>query len=146
MPLLIDGHNLISRLPDIDLSDPDDEVKLVRRLRQYCYRERRRATVVFDGGPPGGLERDLSNERVRVIFARDADAAIRQQIHRARDRRGLLVVSSDRAVQEAARALGARPVDAEAFAVELMAVRHPPKKEKPERVTEVDEWLRLFGA
>jgi len=35
MPLLIDGHNLIGQIPDISLSDPDDEAKLVLLLRRY---------------------------------------------------------------------------------------------------------------
>ncbi len=47
MPLLIDGHNLIGRLPDLRLDDPDDEAKLVARLRTYCARTRKRITAVF---------------------------------------------------------------------------------------------------
>ena len=35
MPILIDGHNLIAKLPDLRLDDPDDEAKLVARLRAY---------------------------------------------------------------------------------------------------------------
>ena len=38
MPLLIDGHNLIGHLPDLSLSDPRDEVKLVARLQAYAAR------------------------------------------------------------------------------------------------------------
>ena len=62
MPLLIDGHNLIGRgqLPGLRLDDPDDEAKLVTRLRAYCARARKRATVVFDRGLPGGRH---SNQR-----------------------------------------------------------------------------------
>ena len=54
MPLLIDGHNLIGQMPDIDLADPDEESKLVHRLKRYCRQHNRRATVVFDAGLPGG--------------------------------------------------------------------------------------------
>ena len=54
MPILIDGHNLIGRLPDLRLDDPDDEAKLVLRLRAYAARTRKRITVVFDQGLPGG--------------------------------------------------------------------------------------------
>jgi len=33
MPYLIDGHNLIAQMPGFSLSDPDDEARLVLRLR-----------------------------------------------------------------------------------------------------------------
>ena len=60
MPLLIDGHNLIGRLPDLRLDDPQDEAKLVARLRVYHARTGKRVTVVFDRGLPGGRSRELS--------------------------------------------------------------------------------------
>ena len=39
MPFLIDGHNLIGRMPGISLDDPDDEARLVAQLRAFCARE-----------------------------------------------------------------------------------------------------------
>ena len=69
MPFLIDGHNVIAALPDIDLEDPHDEAKLVLKLRAWTGRERRKAIVVFDGGIPGGYSRTLSTVSVRVVFA-----------------------------------------------------------------------------
>lgn len=144
MPLLIDGHNLIARLPDMHLADPDDEAKLVQRVRRYCFRRRRRATIVFDGKAPGGGFPALPRDPVQVVFSQDADALIRQRIRQTRDRRGLLVVSSDREVQATAKRLGARPVDAEAFAAELMTLRSSPAGEKPEPSDEVETWLHLF--
>ena len=57
MPFLIDGHNVIAALPDIELEDPHDEAKLVFKLRAWTGRERRKAIVVFDGGVPGGYSR-----------------------------------------------------------------------------------------
>ena len=148
MPLLIDGHNLIARMPDIDLADADDEAELVRRLRQYCRRQRRRATVVFDAGLPGGRDPGLSGACVEVVFASihsDADAVLRQRIHQAPDPRGLLVVSSDRAVQDAARRRGARIVPAEDMVKELSADDpSDAEDEKPVPNEGTDEWLRLF--
>jgi predicted RNA-binding protein with PIN domain len=149
MPLLIDGHNLIGRLPDLSLEDPDDEALLVQRLRRYCLRHRRRATVVFDAGLPGGAALDLSAPPVEVVFSSPsstADAVIRERIQRARDPRGLLVVSSDRSVQEAARLRGARVEAAEDFAARLDQPS-PPQAQEGERTLsedEVMEWLEVF--
>ncbi len=53
MPLLIDGHNLIGHSPDLSLSDPNDEAKLIARLRRYVARTDRQVTVVFDTNPTG---------------------------------------------------------------------------------------------
>ena len=148
MPLLIDGHNLIGQLPDLRLDDPDDEVKLVARLRTYAARTRKRVTVVFDRGLPGGRSRDLSRGGVEVVFAASgysADGILRERIRRARDPRGLTVVTSDREVIAAAQARGARVVRSDAFAAQL-ATPHVGSGEQDVRLSseEVEEWLRLF--
>jgi len=150
MPLLIDGHNLIGRLPDIRLDDPDDEAKLVARLRTYSARTGKRMTVVFDHGLPGGHSRGLSGGGVKVVFAaagRSADGILRERIRRARDPRGLTVVTSDREVQAAAEARGARVVRSEEFAAQLSAPQIAPV-EKDVRLSaeEVEEWLKVFGS
>ena len=124
MPLLIDGHNLIGRLPGLRLDDPDDEAKLVARLRTYCARTGKRVTVVFDRGLPGGHSRELSGGKVEVVFASAghiADGILRERVRRARDPRGLTVVTSDREVIAAAQARGARVMRSEEFAVQLRA-------------------------
>lgn len=68
MPVLIDGHNLIAHMPNLRPDDPDDEVKLVLRLRACNAHTRKKVTVVFDHGLPGGRSRELTG-LVRVIFA-----------------------------------------------------------------------------
>jgi predicted RNA-binding protein with PIN domain len=161
MPLLIDGHNLIGRLPDLHLDDPEDEAKLVSRLRAYCARTRkrgrtgkragapRRAVVVFDHGLPGGRSWELSGGGVEVIFAsagRTADSILRERIRQARDPRGLTVVTSDREVIAAAQARGVRVMRSEEFAVHLST----PQTKAAERdvhlsIEEVEEWLDIFG-
>ena len=150
MPFLIDGHNLIAALPDIDLGEPDDEAKLVLKLRAWAGHERRKATVVFDGGLPGGMSRALSGGGLEVVFAaRDytiADRIIMERLRRLRDAPNWTVVSSDHEVMDAARRAGARVLTSQEFAVRL-APAPPAPHEKPERVApaEVTEWLRIFG-
>ena len=149
MPLLIDGHNLIGRLPDIRLDDPDDEAKLVARLRTYSARTGKRMTVVFDHGLPGGHSRGLSGGGVKVVFAaasRSADGILRERIRRARDPRGLTVVTSDREVQVAAEARGVRVVRSDEFAAQLSAPPiAPEEKDVQLSAEEVEEWLKVFG-
>jgi predicted RNA-binding protein with PIN domain len=148
MPLLIDGHNLIGQMPDIDLADPNDESKLVRRLKRYCWQHNRSATVVFDAGLPGGPSPALSSPKINVVFASrnsSADDIIRHRIRRSRDPRGLLVVSSDHNIQSLARTRGARVIEARDFATEIASeYLTGGEEEKPNTVDDVDMWLQIF--
>lgn len=150
MPFLIDGHNLIAALPDIELDDPDDEAKLVLKLRAWAGHERRKATIVFDGGVTGGLSRTLSGGGLEVVFAARehtiADRIIMERLRRLRDAPNWTVVSSDHEVLDAARRAGARVLTSQEFAARL-APAPPAPHEKPERVApaEVTEWLKVFG-
>jgi predicted RNA-binding protein with PIN domain len=152
MPLLIDGHNLIGRLSDLRLDDPDDETKLVAWLRAYCARTSKRVTVVFDRGLPGGRSRELSGGKVEVVFASAghiADGILRERIRQARDPRGLTVVTSDRQVIAAAQARGARVMRAEEFATHLRVpypVDDGGEKDVHLSAEDVEEWLKMFGA
>jgi predicted RNA-binding protein with PIN domain len=148
MPLLIDGHNLIARLPYLHLDQDDDEAQLVERLRRYQARTGKRMTVFFDHGLPGGMERDLSTSRLKVVFAsagRQADDLIIDRVCRSRDPHSLTVVTSDRSVIAAVERQGARVVRTEAFATEMSAASPSPGSDDLVlSQSEVDEWLAFF--
>jgi len=149
MPFLIDGHNVIAALPDIDLADPDDEAKLVVKLRAWSGRERRKAIVIFDGGIPGGPSRVLSSPEVRVIFAAKhhstADRIIKERLNALPDAPNWTVVSSDREVLDNARTAGAKTLSAQEFAERLNQTPEV-EEEKPKGVpaVEVAAWLEVF--
>ncbi len=153
MPYLIDGHNLIAALPDIALDDPDDEVKLVHKLRAWCAHTGRKAILYFDGGLPGGVARDLSTSQLRVIFAAaersSADALIKAQLQRLKDARNWTVVTSDREILAAAHRRGAHTLKSQAFAAELAHISAPPPADdiKPEGLlgAELEHWLAEFS-
>ncbi len=150
MPILIDGHNLIGQMADISLSDPDDEAQLISRLAAYARRRRSQITVVFDAGAPG-LPAEERHAGIRVIYARPgrrADDVICALVRQARDRRGWLVVTCDRAVQDEVRRLGATVIPANDFARQLGPAprpQAPAEKERPPTPGEVDDWLRIFA-
>lgn len=156
MPFLIDGHNLIGAMPDLHLADPDDEARLVERLQRLALRTGRRIMVVFDRGAPGGALDRTSRGGVTVRFASSgvtADALLIRIIQAERNPRGLIVVSSDRRVQEAARRHGAQVWSSPAFVAYLRRAlgaaepAAPGSAEKPEADAEgLEYWLRLFRA
>lgn len=154
MPYLVDGHNLIPKIPGLALSDPEDEQRLIELLVEFSVRQGKQIEVFFDNAPPGGT-RARSFGRVLARFVRQgmpADEAIRRRLNNlGRAARNWTVVSSDQAVQAAARAAQAQALSSEAFARLLnrsldAATPDPGASSeallKPE---EVDEWLKLFN-
>jgi len=149
VPILIDGHNLIGRLPGISLADPDDEEALVRLLRSFRARTGKAITVVFDPGVSSSLSQTLKIGGVQVVsapYGSSADAIILRRVAHARDRQGLTVVTSDRALAEGVARLGARVQPAEAFAAQLgRPAAGPSRREQPPSPEEVEQWLAVFG-
>jgi hypothetical protein len=151
VPYLIDGHNLIGQITDLDLDDPHDEAKLVERLRSYMARKGQRCVVVFDGGLPGGLSRDLSTFSVQAVFAHGgttADAIILERLRNLRDPGHWIVVSADREITDAAARRRVRVIAPADFAAAMSRPARPAADEDPDphlSPDEIDGWLRLFG-
>jgi predicted RNA-binding protein with PIN domain len=151
VPILIDGHNLIGRLATLSLEDPADEEALIRMLGSYRGRTGQSITVVFDPGGAFALPQTRRYRGITVVFAphgSSADAVIARRVQQSRDRRGWLVVTSDRELAATARRLGARAQSAEDFARALAppepAEEGLPWKERALPPHELEEWLALF--
>ena len=154
MPYLIDGHNLIPKIPGLNLQALDDEEQLIKLLQEYCRRQRKQVEVFFDNAPPGGV-RARNFGLVTARFVRQgstADQAIHDRLTRlGRLARNWTVVSSDLAVQGWARAAQARPMSSEAFAkliiksLDEQAVDQGENSEAGVSTDELDDWLKLFG-
>jgi len=159
MHYLIDGHNLIAKLPDISLEDPYDEAKLVLQLRSWMAAGRnRRITVIFDGGLPGGEWRQLSSGRLKAVFSSEnstADALLRKRVYQVQDSGAYTLVSSDREVLSAAKSRRMRYMTAEQFAQSMARSKQRYQIKETDAVAEseldqtltneeVAEWLQLF--
>jgi predicted RNA-binding protein with PIN domain len=149
VPILIDGHNLIGRLPTLSLQDPDDEEKLVRLLRSYRARTGKAITVVFDPGQASALAKSHRLGGIEVVFAphgSSADAVIARRVRRSRNPRAWLVVTSDRKLASTVATLGARVQSADAFASAMPrpAEESPEWKDTPPTPEDVEAWLALF--
>ncbi len=119
MSYIIDGHNLIPKIPGLSLAQVDDETRLIRLLMTFCQKKKSRAVVFFDKAAPGH-QGGRAFGAVSAIFVSDrrkADDAIHDYLvaHR-REARNFTVVSSDRQVQRDATSLHARVLSTEAFA------------------------------
>lgn len=132
MSYIIDGHNLIGILPDIHLSQPDDEERLLARLQSHRARIGGRAMVVFfDSGPlpialpaaPAG--RLPAAPGVEVRFSRPgqtADDAIIAYLAASRQPGQYAVVTNDLELTNRARAAGASVLTATEFAAGMARI------------------------
>lgn len=153
MPYLIDGHNLIAGLPDIDLDDPNDEAQLVNKLKGFAAKTRKKCTVIFDGGLPGGTSA-LSTHSVTVVFAAsersNADSLIKRRVRRTADASKWTVVSSDREIISFAQAHRMKHISSSQFA-RLLQSSEPEQETRGEEIhptvseEEIDEFYRAFG-
>lgn len=128
MTLLIDGHNLIGAMPDIDLADPDDEYQLVLRLRTYCAAKHLTVTVVFDSGPTLAPVANPSTAQVKVRFAPPgvpADDMLLQLLRRAKSPRQVTIITNDQALAGLVRQAGGQVRSATHFAAELSRPPRP---------------------
>jgi len=158
MPILVDGHNLIPKIPGLHLSDPDDELRLLEMLQTYSRTQRKGPIECFFDKAPAGLPRSQMVGAIKVLFARPgktADAEIEARLAQlGRQARNWIVVSADQRVRQAARAVGAQDMGSDVFARELLAAlkqtNEPVKRseEKPEdrklSLDEVEQWMEMF--
>ncbi len=152
MPYLIDGHNLIPKIPGLTLQTIDDEERLIEILQDFYRRAGKPVEVYFDNAPAGFPKtRKFGGVTAHFVSSSStADAAIQARLRRlGRSAPSWIVVSSDHAVQRAAKACHAKTISAETFAAEMFSSAgqmQPPEKDaeltlKPDEIT---EWLQLF--
>ena len=154
MPYIIDGHNLIPKVPGLSLEDLDDEQQLVNLLQDFCRVKQKKVEVFFDNAPAGSSgARTFGCVVARFIRqGRTADQAILEKLRRLEgEARNWTVVSSDREVRKSARSVRAKSMRVEEFAQELTALaadrsQQIQELDKELSTQEVDEWLELFGA
>jgi predicted RNA-binding protein with PIN domain len=125
--LIIDGYNLIRQSPWLSLLDVRDleagREALLQTLSDYRRRRpQHKITVVFDGWQGGSLQesRDLC-QGVVVIYSRRgerADEVIKRFL--TREKRKVVMVSSDRELQDFAERVGATWVAAGQFEIQFL--------------------------
>ena len=155
MPYLIDGNNLLGSWGGPAVPG-DGRLEVVRRVAAFCRAKGARATIVFDGAPFRAELVDQQLGAVTVRFpgqGRDADSLIREIVDAAPRPGELIVVTSDKPVYSYARTRGARAMSAREWN-ELGRETRPPRKagrdqpkdkEKPDRETDVEGWLKRFS-
>jgi hypothetical protein len=165
MPTIIDGYNLLHASGILGQGRGPgyferSRTALLNFLAESLPAEEvARTTVVFDAAAaPPGLASTWAHRGITVHFARDrasADELIAELIQASTSPRKLTVVSSDHAVQRAARRRRATAIDSD----EWLWLARQARQQRPHRAApapvdqreaaltgeQVDYWLRAFG-
>jgi predicted RNA-binding protein with PIN domain len=154
MPYLIDGHNLIPKIPGLSLQDIDDEIQLIKVLRNFCRQSGKAADVYFDNAPPGE-SRIQKHGRVTVHFVsqdRTADSAIQSRLSKlGRSAKNYTVVTSDRAVIAASKDAGATAISSGDFSKYLSIAEQAEENDPGTNPNlsldedDINNWMIRFG-
>lgn len=135
MRWLVDGYNVIRRDPDLRAHEAESlEAGRTALLRLVAHAARAtgdRFTVAFDGAPASGHA--TAGGQVEVIFSRPPEKADDILVRQARQLgAGAAVVTSDRAVADAARRARCAVVTVEEFLGRVSARPAPERKNDEE--------------
>jgi predicted RNA-binding protein with PIN domain len=152
MSYIIDGHNLIPKVPGLNLNKLDDEALLIEQLQVFSRVSRRKIEVFFDQAPPGSAGKHRAGTVLVHSVSQEltADEAILKRLRRlGGDARNWTLVTSDRRLQGEARQFRVRIVTSEEFSNDLgdalLRDASPITGESAKlNETQVEEWMRLF--
>ncbi|MBI4013747.1 MAG: NYN domain-containing protein [Candidatus Rokubacteria bacterium] len=124
VPVVIDGYNLLYARGETP--SPASRDRLARDVVRWALRRKRRAVLVFDGWAGGRRdEHEEARGPVTVSFTRYGERADAWIVRWVATRPEAVVVTSDRAVRQAAERRGAAVLDSDRFAERLEAARDP---------------------
>jgi len=155
MPYIIDGDNVIGSSPDISLEDPKARPKLIYIIRKFQENKKNNVTIVFDGMPENGVQREDISEKFCIRYPQpgsSADDEIKRILSGYHYFKDVIVVTSDRELRTFAKKKGAKLINSIEFYFELKRVSriHGKKEETKKRIdtqlsdTEVEQWMKIF--
>jgi predicted RNA-binding protein with PIN domain len=156
MPYLIDGNNVMAQRAGWRTDRDSARRRLLDELAEFARGKGARVAVVFDGAPLQHFADGASYKGVRVFYAArnsNADERIKAMVETARERRTLIVATSDRALGEYVRQCGAKVIRAAEFQTRMDetlrrdANRPSASSDAKEAVSEkeLNNWMRYFG-
>ncbi|MBD0369643.1 MAG: NYN domain-containing protein [Pyrinomonadaceae bacterium] len=151
MPYLIDGNNVMAQRVGWHRDKSAARRRLLDEVAAFAEQKRVKATVVFDGAPEEFFKDGSSYKGVKLFYAErgsNADERIKAMVEASRERRTLIVVTSDRALAAYVQRCGAQTLRSGEFRQRLdeLADDKPPAEEQdtvPD--AEMKNWMRYFG-
>ena len=155
MPVIIDGHNLLWAVQNLEDVPNISEVALCQILDPYLGLIKQSAEIIFDGAGPLNKSGFETLKNIDVTFSGrscDCDTIIEDRILASTAPKRLTIVSTDRRLRNAAGARKAISITSEDFwdEVKKRLEKHKPAKEPPGKrkgltQSETELWLKTFG-
>jgi predicted RNA-binding protein with PIN domain len=121
-------------------------------LARFAASKRVTLEVVFDGAPDSSFGDGSRYKGIAVYYARrgsNADERIKELVEANRERRTLMVITSDRQLADYVRRCGVQVIRSGGFRKQLDALAEVPLSTGPVSSAPVDEpeqgWMRYFG-
>jgi predicted RNA-binding protein with PIN domain len=146
---LIDGNNLMGKISSIkNIQSKDKQLareRLVMLIEKYFNQRKEKVYLHFDGFQNSPL--NLSKGKIIYSENSKADKKIKEQIEISKNRKNLIVISSDHEIQDFARVCSCDVLLSEEFARELTSEKKINEEEnRIKEINNVEEFKRLFGA
>jgi predicted RNA-binding protein with PIN domain len=149
---VIDGNNVIGGRVGWHRDKPGSRRLLLHDLARLARGKKLRLNVVFDGAPDPQFPDGSSYRGVRIFYARlgsDADSRVVEMVEAERNKKSLVVVTSDRKLTSRVRASGARVMRSGEFRRMLDEIAENATDQEADmpkiKDDEMSEWLRYFG-
>ena len=152
MSYLVDGNNVMAQRVGWHRDKPGARRSLLDDLARFALARKVKVEVVFDGAPEQHFADGAKYRGVRVFYAErgsNADERIKRFVEEARERRTLLVVTSDRQLADYVRRCGAQVIRSGDFRRRMDEALPDAAPEsdtgKGVETEELDGWMRYFG-
>lgn len=152
MSYLIDGNNVMGQRVGWHRDKPGARRVLMDELAEFARVKQTKIAVVFDGAPEPHFADGSGYRGIKIFYAdrgSNADERIKRIVDSARERRTLLVVTSDRELSSYVRRCGVQVIRSGDFrkSMEEVAVASLPTQEDRLTVEQEDlpVWMRYFG-
>ena len=154
MSYLVDGNNVMGQRVGWHRDKPGARRRLLTELARFARAAGVTVDAVFDGAPEDFFPDGSHFMGVCVYYAErgsDADERIKQLVEQSRERRTLIVVTSDRRLADYVRRCGARVVSAGEFRRRLDrtcaedAAIAEPAPGRDVSAKDLGEWMHYFG-
>lgn len=139
---LIDGNNLIGKIPQLrKLKSDIASEKLIFLLQRYFSDKKVKVIIFFDGYSSETIK---TNFEIVYALNRTADELIKNQIDKSIRNKNLTVVSSDLEIFSYAKECGCTAMKSEDFYKKIISSKSDYSLEKPSQ-QDINEFKKLFN-
>ncbi len=145
---LIDGNNVIGKIPSLaNLQKKDKQAsreRLAHLVDRFFTNKKVNVFLHFDGF----ANQKIKTNRIKIVYSDkiSADEKIKEQIESERNKRIIVVISSDRNVREFSKVCGCDVKSSEDFGKEITNSQSPDDEEsRIQAIDDINSFKKMFG-